>query len=191
MGPLAMLILIIAALALFTATVIRRVDVLRAAQPDNRMDHVLRRLKSLPQIGFGQRKLLYEKGPGWMHAAIFTGFLVVAFRTLTMIIRGFDADWRIAGLNEGYLVVHNLFELIVIAAIVYGLFRRLVSRPGRLKQSNEAVYILIWIGLLMVTDLLADAAKFQLPGAHPEQGWAWASTALFPASPPTVRSSWD
>ncbi len=180
MGPLAMLLLLIAAFALFTATMIRRLDVLRAAQPDQRLDQVPRRLKSLLQIGFGQRKLLYERGPGWMHAAIFAGFLVVAFRTLTLIIRGFDADWRVPGLNEGYLVLHNLFVLLVLAAVGYGLGRRLVTRPERLKQSGEAVLILAWIGVLMVTDLLADAARFQLPGPHAERGWAWAATLLSP-----------
>ncbi len=178
MGPLAMLVLLVAALALFTATMIRRLDVLRAAQPDDRTDQPGRRLKALLAIGFGQRKLLYEKGPGWMHAIIFAGFLVVAFRTLTMIIRGFDADWRIPGINEAYLVVHNLLELMVIAAVLYGLFRRLITRPGRLKFSGEAAAILCWIGLLMLTDLLGDAAKFQLHPDDPERGWAWASTML-------------
>ena len=43
MGPLAMLVLLVAALALFTATVIRRLDVLRAAQPDDRLDQPGRR----------------------------------------------------------------------------------------------------------------------------------------------------
>ncbi|MEZ4386607.1 MAG: (Fe-S)-binding protein [Candidatus Krumholzibacteriia bacterium] len=180
MGPLAMLILLVAALAFFTATMTRRLDILRAAQPDNRLDHVPQRLRALLAIGFGQRKLLYEAGPGWMHAAIFAGFLVVAFRTLTLIIRGFDADWRVPGLNEGYLVVQNLFEVVVLAAVVYGLVRRLVTRPARLKFSGEAVAILCWIGLLMLTDLLGDAAKFQLPGEHVEQGWAWVATALMP-----------
>jgi Fe-S oxidoreductase len=175
-----MLILLVASLAFFTATMIRRIDVLRAAQPENRLDHVSQRLKSLVAIGFGQRKLLYEKGPGWMHAAIFAGFIVVAFRTLTLIIRGFDADWRIPGLNEGYLVVHNLLEVVVIVAVLYGLGRRLFTRPERLRFSGEAVAILCWIGLLMLTDLLGDAAKFQLPGAHAEEGWAWAATALSP-----------
>jgi Fe-S oxidoreductase len=175
-----MLILLVAALALFTATMTRRLDILRAAQPDNRLDHLPRRFRSLMAVGFGQRKLLYEAGPGWMHVAIFAGFLVVAFRTLTMIIRGFDADWRVPGLNEGYLVLHNLLEVVVIVAVVYGLGRRLLTRPARLKFSGEAVAILCWIGLLMVTDLLADAAKFQLPGDHPEQGWAWVATALMP-----------
>lgn len=178
MGPLAMLILIVAAMSLFTATIIRRLDVLRSAQPDNRTDHLPRRLRTLLEVGFGQRKLLYETGPGWMHTAIFAGFLVVAFRTLTMIIRGFDTDWRIPGFNEGYLVVHNLLELVVLAAIVYGLVRRLITRPARLKTSSEAVYILIWIGVLMLTDLVGDAAKFQLPGDHVEHGWAWVSTML-------------
>lgn len=178
MGPFAMLILLVAAFALFTATMTRRIAVLQAAQPDNRLDHWPRRLQSLLEVGFGQRKLLYEKGPGWMHAAIFAGFLVVAFRTITLIIRGFDAEWRVPGLNEWYLVVHNLLEVIVLAAVVYGLGRRLITRPRRLKFSGEAVAILAWIGLLMLTDLLGDAARFQLPGVHAEQGWAWAATAM-------------
>ncbi len=180
MGPLAMLVLLVAALSLFTATIIRRLDIMRAAQPDNRLDSIALRLKSLFIVGFGQRKLLYERGAGWMHVGIFAGFLVVAFRTLTMIIRGFAADWRVPGLNEGYLVVHNLLEVVVIVAVVYGIFRRLVSRPDRLKFSGEATLILAWIGLLMITDLLGDAAKFQLPGDHPEAGWAWVATAISP-----------
>jgi len=180
MGPFAMLILLGAALALFTATMIRRLDVMRAAQPENRLDHAGQRLRSLLAVGFGQRKLLYEKGPGWMHAIIFAGFLVVAFRTLTLIIRGFDADWRIPVLNEIYLPIHNFLELLVLGAVVYGLGRRLFTRPERLKFSGEAVLILVWIGLLMLTDLLGDAARFALPGEHVEQGWAWVSTLLVP-----------
>lgn len=184
MGPLAMLLLLVGAFSLFTATMIRRLDALRAAQPDNRLDQIPRRLQSLLQVGFGQRKVLDERGPGWMHAAIFAGFLVVALRTLTMIIRGFDADWRVPGINEGYLLVHNLFVLLVLAAVVYGIVRRLVTRPERLKFSGEAVLILAWIGLLMITDLLADAAKFQLPGPHAEYGWAWAATLISPLFAP-------
>ena len=178
MGPVAMLILLVVALSLFTATMVRRLDVLRAAQPDHRLDQPGRRLRSLLAVGFGQRKLLYEKGPGWMHAAIFAGFLVVAFRTLTLIIRGFDADWRVPGLNEAYLVVHNLGEVLVLAAVVYGIVRRVVTRPERLKFSGEAVAILCWIGLLMLTDLLGDAAKFALHPDDPGRGWAWVSTLL-------------
>lgn len=178
MGPLAMLALLIAALALFTATMLRRLDVMRAAQPDNRLDQIPRRIGSLLAIGFGQRKLLYERGPGWMHVAIFAGFVMVAFRTLTLVIRGFDADWRVPVLNEGYLVIHNLFVLLVLAAVIYGMGRRLITRPERLKFSGEAVLILGWIGLLMVTDLLGDAAKFTLHPDHPERGWAWAATLL-------------
>ncbi|HOX24949.1 MAG TPA: (Fe-S)-binding protein [Candidatus Krumholzibacteria bacterium] len=193
MNPLAMLILLVSSLALFTSTMIRRIDVLRAAQPDPRLDQVGRRLRSLLEIGFGQRKLLYERGPGWMHAAIFAGFLVVAFRTLTMIVRGFAEGWRIPGLNEAYLLVHNLGELLVLGAVGYGIFRRLVSRPERLRFSGEAVLILAWIGLLMITDLAGDAAKFQLPGPQPERGWAWAATllsGLFAGVPESTLRIW-
>jgi hypothetical protein len=94
MGPLAMLLLLIAALALFTATMIRRLDVLRAAQPDNRLDRIGQRLRRSCASGSASASCCTSAGPAGC-TPIFAGFLVVAFRTLTLIIRGFDADWRV------------------------------------------------------------------------------------------------
>jgi len=197
MGPLAMLLLLLASLALFANTMIHRIYVMRAGEPDNRLDQPGRRLKALLEVGFGQRKLLYEKGAGWMHAAIFAGFLVIAFRTLTMFGRGFDADFHLPGFGgwfgDLYLAVLNLFEIIVLVAVLYAIVRRLVTRPDRLKFSGEAVLILVWIGLLMVTDLVMDAAAFQLHPGSPDRGWAWAATALsgaFAGQSPGALQAW-
>ena len=56
--------------------------------------------------------------------------------------------------------------------------RRLVTRPRRLRFSAEAVLILLWIATLMVSDLVADAARFQLHPQDAERGGAYVAAAL-------------
>ncbi len=197
MGPLAMVLLLLATLALFVNTMVHRILVMRALEPDNRLDHLGRRLRELLAVGFGQRKLLYERGPGWMHATIFGGFLIVAFRTTTLVGRGFVSDFNLPGFGgwfgKFYLVILNAGELLVLAAVTYAILRRLVTRPARLKFSGEAVLILLWIGLLMLTDLAGDAARFAHDAGASERGWAWAATALsgaFGGLPPGTQMTW-
>ncbi len=72
-----MSLLLFFSLAVFANTLANRYWVLRAGEPDWRLDRLGRRFQALLVIGFGQSRLLYERGPGWMHASIFFGFLVV------------------------------------------------------------------------------------------------------------------
>ena len=64
MAPLVMLVLLVLALGFFAYTMFHRLNVLRACEPENRLDRPGRRLRVLLEVGFGQRKLLYEKGAG-------------------------------------------------------------------------------------------------------------------------------
>ncbi len=194
-----MSLLLFFSLALFANTIADRYWVLRAGEPDWRLDRLGRRFWALLIIGFGQRRLLYERGPGWMHAAIFFGFLVVATRTLMLIGRGFDPDFTLplldGRLGQIYALVKDLFAVLVLIAIVYALWRRLVSRPPRLHLNFEGVLVLFWIAGLMVTDLLGDAAMLRLHPESPEHGWAVVSTALMPlygdAATGTISTWWQ
>ena len=196
MNPAAMSILLFLALAMFAGTISGRYWMLRAGEPDNRRRDVRRRLNNLLAIGFGQRRLLYEKAAGWMHAAIFAGFLVVAMRTVTLIGRGFAPEFHLpllgGPLGLVYTFLKDTFAVIVIVAVLFAAYRRLVLRPGRLHLSGEALLILVWIGSLMVTDLLGDGAQFRLDPDSPERRVAWASTLLggffAGADPATVRT---
>ena len=177
-----MTLLLVLALALFAGTVSSRLLVLRAAQPEVRWDRIGARLRRLLTIGFGQSRLLYERGAGWMHAGIFAGFLVVSLRTLTLFGRGYDADFHLpllgGGLGLAYAALKDAFALVVLLAVLVGLWRRLALRPERLHLNLEGVLILLWIAALMVSDLLGDAAAFTLEPGQREVGWAFASTAL-------------
>ena len=95
MNAIAMSVLLFCALSLFAGTMADRWWLLRAGAADDRRGNVRERLRSLLVLGFGQQRLLQEKGAGWMHVAIFAGFIVVFTRTCTLIGRGFDADFHL------------------------------------------------------------------------------------------------
>jgi Fe-S oxidoreductase len=192
-----MSLLLFASLSLFVGTMADRYWLMRAGEFSFRHDRPLDRWKSLLGIGFGQKRLLYEAGAGWMHVGIFAGFLAVSLRTVTLLGRGFDAHWNLpllgGPLGLVYALLKDTFAVLVLVAIVYGIWRRLVVRPGRLHLSLEAVAILLWIATLMITDLVGDAAGLRLDPHHRERGWAWASTALAPlfaGSTESVAGAW-
>jgi len=177
-----MSILLFCAMSLFVGTMADRYWLLRAGETDNRMDRLGARFKALLKIGFGQKRMLYEKGPGWMHVGIFAGFLIVSLRTITLIGRGYDPHFNLpffdGPLGLVYAVVKDTFAVILLVALVYAAIRRLVTKPSRLHLSLEANLILLWIATLIISDLLGDAAFMRLePGSH-EQGYAWFTTAL-------------
>ncbi len=197
MNAIAMSVLLFCALSMFIGTLADRWWLLRAGTPDNRFDNVRERLRSLLVLGFGQKRLLLERGAGWMHVAIFAGFIVIFTRTCTLIGRGFDADFHLpllgGGLGLVYAAVKDTFAALVILAIAWGIWRRVVTRPSRLHLNVEGLLILVWIASLMVTDILADAALFALEPAHPERGWAWLSTAFsgfFDTGRPVATNLW-
>jgi Fe-S oxidoreductase len=197
MSPLGMTLLLLLALALFANTMADRYWLLRAGEPERRSDRFWARLRTLLRIGFGQQRLLYEEGAGWMHAAIFAGFVVVSLRTVTLIGRGYALDFHLpllgGGLGLVYAGLKDLFAVIVVGAVLYGLWRRLVIRPPRLHLNLEGLIILLWIGALMVTDLVGDAALFSRQPDHPEASGAFVSRALsgfFPAGGSTGAESW-
>ncbi len=177
-----MSVLLFCALALFINTMADRYWLLRAGEAGFRFDRWRQRTRALLTIGFGQQRLLFERVAGWMHVGIFAGFLVVSLRTVTTIGRGFDADFNLpllAGpLGLIYAVVKDVFSVIVIAAIVVALWRRLILRPARLHLSVEGSLILLWIAALILSDLFGDAALFVLQPHNHERGYAFVSTGL-------------
>ena len=192
-----MSLLLFFSLSMFMGTMADRYWLLRAGDFNFSHDRIADRLKGLLGIGFGQKRLLYEKGAGWMHVGIFAGFLVVSLRTVTLLGRGFDAHWNLplfdGPLGLVYALLKDTFAVLVLLAIVYGIWRRLFLRPARLHLSLEAVLILLWIAILMITDLVGDAAGMRLDPHHRERGWAWASTALAPLfadSSTSVAGGW-
>ncbi len=137
-----------------------------------RWDHVPARVGRVIVYVFAQARLLANDfWPGLMHAIIFWGFVVLTLGTVEFFGRGVTESFFLPLLSETphYLILQDLFSSLVILAVGYALFRRLVTKPKRLNFSTEALVILLLILGLMVTDLVADAAHMRLvpEGAQP------------------------
>jgi len=191
--PFLLTLVLLVGVGLFSYTLYRRFILLQAAPPDYRFDRIGERIKGVLVYAFGQKKfLLGEQPAGLMHFLIFWGFMVVSARTLSLFAQGYDPKFYFPGLHPDglggpYLLLKDLVEAGVIAAVLIALYRWLLSHPARLYgfkpaesklagQSHwEALVILFLIFGLMVTDFLYDAARFAIesdPLILSEKRWA-------------------
>jgi Fe-S oxidoreductase len=155
------------ALAYFSHSVGERLRALRAARSYDSRGGVGARLWGVVLHVLGQQRLLHgDFAAGLMHAAIFWGFVVVSINTLMFLIGGFlpSGHWelpllgRTQPLGSLYILLRDIFEVLVLFAVGYALWRRLVTRPKRLHLSGEGVLILCLIAALMLTDWVLNAA---------------------------------
>src|SRR5215211_521962 len=172
-GNLVFLFVLVGALGFFSLNVQRLVSYLRLGYVEDRTDHPLTRLKNVLVIGIAQKKIFRDPVAGPMHALIFWGFMVLTAGTVEILIAGVFPRFSYAlvlpdALYRVYSLSQDVFALLVIAAVGFALFRRLVLHPRRLEGDNlehtDALIILSMIMGLMVTLLLFTA--FELV-AHP------------------------
>jgi len=114
-----------------------------------------------------------------MHSGIFWGFVLLTIGTANVVTGGviqqvlsipFDGlVWAVvAGLQ-------NTVAVIVLIAIGWAFYRRLVTRPRRLTFNRDALVILAMIGGVVGTELFAQVFEFARYGSQPG---AYVSTAL-------------
>ncbi len=162
------LFVLVAGAGFFALNVQRLVRYLRVGLPDKRTDEPLTRIKNVLSIGIAQSKIFRDPVAGTMHALIFWGFIVITAGTVEIFIQG-----AFPGFSYSQLLPHPLFQLyalsqdtfalLVLAAVAFAFFRRLVLHPKRLEgdklEHADALIILGMIGFLMVTLLVTNACS--------------------------------
>jgi Fe-S oxidoreductase len=160
-----LLILVLAA-GLFALNAQRLYRYIRIGYAENRLNDPFTRIENLLTIGIFQRKIFREAVAGAMHATIFWGFMVLTAGTVEILIQGvfdgFTYDRILPHpLYQLYALSQDGFAVLVLGAIGFAFFRRLVLRPRRLDgdklEHTDAYIILSMIGMLMVTLLLTNA----------------------------------
>jgi Fe-S oxidoreductase len=199
MGPLPLILLMLLAGAAFAAGIWRKLQIVLALQPEVRWDQPLQRLRSVVVNGLLQRRMVKrEWRPGLMHAVIFLGFMALLLRKLQLLAIGFDeAAVFPAAFGGPFAAFKDVIELAVTAAVIYALWRRLITRPARLETNREALLVLGLIFTIMVTDMAFDGFRFARlaatdAGIAHERDWAFAGRALaqaFGGLPPAVQSA--
>ena len=163
------LFILVLSAGFFALNVERLVSYMRLGKSEDRSDHPLERIKNLLTIGIGQTKIFRDPVAGAMHATIFWGFMVLTAGTVEILIQGVFKKFSYAlflpePVYQLYAMSQDVFALLVIGAVGFALFRRLVLHPRRLEGDHlthtDALIILSMIGGLMVTLLLTGACEY-------------------------------
>lgn len=166
-GTLLFALVLLGAIAAFAYTATRRWHLLTiGGPPDVRWDRPLDRLKGLFELGIFQKKMWWDGYAGLYHMLIFSGFVVLSVRTLSLVLEGLFPKAGMPFLPPGawhaYLLLKDVVLVTTFVGVLLALGRRYLFRKERLDPSFDAGLILCLIGFLMATDLLAGAAKFAM-----------------------------
>jgi Fe-S oxidoreductase len=182
-GPTAITLLLLIAIAGFAALAWRKLAIVVHLAPEVRWDHPWARLATVLVNGLFQRRMVArEWKPGLMHAVIFLGFTTLLVRKLQLLVIGYDEGFAYPGLIGGiFAAFKDAIELAVLAAVGYALWRRLGTKPARLERNREALLILSLIAAIMVTDFAFDGFRFALdpdPAIAHERSFAFVGDAI-------------
>ncbi len=165
-GNIVFLFILIVAVGFFSLNVQRLVSYLQIGHPDARTGHPFTRLRNVFEIGIAQKKIFRDPVAGPMHALIFWGFMVLTAGTLEILIAGVYPAFSFEALLPKtiytvYSASQDMFAVVVLAAVSFALYRRMVLHPRRLDgddlEHTDALIILSMIAGLMITLLLSNA----------------------------------
>jgi Fe-S oxidoreductase/nitrate reductase gamma subunit len=164
-STLLFVLLVVLGAGFFSYNAQRLVRYLGIGRPDDRTGDLELRTRNLVSIGLLQSKILRDPIAGVMHASVFWGFLVLTLGTIEIFIQGVAPGYSYAGLlgplYAPYVVMQELFAFLVLAAVAWLVYRRLVIKPKRLRgdklEQGDALLILSMIAALMITLFLTNA----------------------------------
>jgi Fe-S oxidoreductase len=196
--PFLFFVLLVAAHVGFGWTVLRFVRFMMVGRPGIPSDRVPERLGSVLVYWLAQRKVpeqtAYGAPAGFTsahHLIIFWGFLVITVGTTELWLNGLNPMWDFSLLGPLYHPLKwgiDVFNLLVLCAVAFGFFRRLVVKPRLIPMSLEAGVILGSIGLLMVTHYGYHGFRMVAAGVEPES-WAPVSSVVAQAFAGIDRST--
>ncbi len=174
-GSLAFLLVLTLAIGLFAWTASRRWQLMTTGGPsDVRWDRSWERIRGLFELGILQRKMFRDPYAGLYHILIFSGFVVLSVRTLSLVFEGLFPKAGMPFLSPGfwhaYLLVKDIVLVTTFVGTLLALARRHFFKRERLDASVDADLILGLIGFLMLSDLLAGGARMNL-GPHQSATW--------------------
>ncbi|MEX2238669.1 MAG: (Fe-S)-binding protein [Dehalococcoidia bacterium] len=171
-GIIFYLAILLGAIGFFSFSLYARIlRPMMAARPENRIYSPLslaKRTVELVPLVLGNSRVARPRYwySGILHSAIFWGFVVLQVRTLNFILEGIDESLAIQAWGDPvykwFRPVMDVFNVLVIGGVLMAGFQRLVLRPQRLTLNWDAWTILGLIGVLMVSDILVNAAQIAL-----------------------------
>ena len=164
-------------IGIFTYIMIRRIAPLLKASADPRFDRVGERIGRVFKFWLGQYKHPRYLLPGILHILLFSGFLILSVRSLTLVITGFVEGFVLPGFGGGlghlYGPLKDLATTYVLVAALALMVRRGIFKPARYAvparygkdHTAEAILVLGLICGLVVCDMIYDGSISAARGA--------------------------
>jgi len=180
--------LLLASLACFAWTLRRFGRLIFAGRPQDLSDRPGQRLGSVMAYFFGQKKVVERAAipaaraqrlvtaiGSRYHFLIFWGFMVITIGTTETLIQGLFPSFSLALIlgdtaARALWAMMDVANVLVLAMLVFAVFRRVVLQPRLIPMSRDAAAILGAIAMLMITHLGLHALRGVAAGA-PEPGF--------------------
>ncbi len=157
-------------LVVFIYIIYKRFMPFKKAASDLRTDRIEKRLINLFKVGIGQSRQPRFMLSGVIHIIIFAGFIIISLHSTTLVITGFKPGFVLPGLSGKlghiYLFLKDIVATLVLVACIVAMIRRGVFKPERYNvptkyghdHTAEAVFVLLIISSLMISDALFEAS---------------------------------
>jgi Fe-S oxidoreductase len=162
-------IVLLGSLLFFGFSARRLLSYLQVGKSEDRFDRPLLRMQRVVKIALLQTKLLREPLAGFMHLAIFWGFLALIGAVVESIGQGVTGHFSfrfLGGLYSFITFTQEIFCVLVVVSVALALWRRFIARVKRLQVDAhgnvDAAVILVWIFLIVSTLLFQNAARISL-----------------------------
>jgi hypothetical protein len=162
-------IVLLGSLLFFGFSARRLLSYLQVGKSEDRFDRPLLRMQRVVKIALLQTKLLREPLAGFMHLAIFWGFLALIGAVVESIGQGVTGHFSfrfLGGLYSFITFTQEIFCVLVVVSVALALWRRFIARVKRLQVDAhgnvDAAVILVWIFLIVSTLLFQNAACISL-----------------------------
>jgi len=159
------IVIFLFAIGLLSFNLKRLVSYLKLGKPENRSSNLGSRINRMIGIAFFQKKILREASGGFIHIAIFWGFIILLFSASQSVFTGFGLPniWNYLGIIYSFItLLTDIFAVAIIGAILFAFIRRYVIKVNRLQiddphEKIDALIVLTSI-FLIVTGLLFENA---------------------------------
>ncbi|MBO0601105.1 (Fe-S)-binding protein [Sporosarcina sp. E16_3] len=160
------------ALALFTYLIKTRIQFIKLGRKEEFDNNISERLRKIWIYVFGQKKLLKDKKSGIIHVLFFYGFLLVQFGAMDLIWKGLKPGSHLpfGPLYPAFTFFQEIVAVTILVAVVWAFHRRYIEKLVRLKRGWKSGLVLIFIGGLMLSTLLANGMNMIWQG-H-ETSWS-------------------
>jgi len=174
--------------------VYRRYKLWRLGRPDNRFDHLGKRIRTFIVTGvvdgIGHRKFLgvadnlghrpfsikdllpQELYPGIAHLLIFAGCIILLLGAFLDFISHYLFHFMYGNFYLGYSVVVDAGGILVLIGVVLVIIRRYGLKPDRLDNQWEDLIALVLILVIVVTGFIVEGFRIAASELKTTPDWA-------------------